>query len=150
MTSITKPILSSTFLPPPPSLHTTAHKPSSLSLQNKKTSSTIRASYEVGGGYTQEELDARDQRRTSRPQDTTTKDETTSWSPAQYEALLKGGEQVTSVLEEMANLVRYYYYYYSFLCLNLLWVCVCLIFFSVWHFIIHLVCMCYSFFITTK
>ncbi|XP_076891029.1 protein PEP-RELATED DEVELOPMENT ARRESTED 1, chloroplastic-like [Bidens hawaiensis] len=106
MTSITKPILSSTFLPPPSSLHTTAHKPSSLSLQNKKTSSTIRASYEVGGGYTQEELDALDQRRTSRPQDTTTKDETTSWSPAQYEALLKGGEQVTSVLEEMANLLE--------------------------------------------
>ncbi|XP_076887359.1 protein PEP-RELATED DEVELOPMENT ARRESTED 1, chloroplastic-like [Bidens hawaiensis] len=108
MTSITKPIISSTLLspPPPPSLHTTTHKPSSLSLYNKKTASTISASYEVGGGYTQEELDARDQRRTSRQHDTTTKDETSTWSPAQYEALLKGGEQITSVLEEMANLLE--------------------------------------------
>ncbi|XP_076881081.1 protein PEP-RELATED DEVELOPMENT ARRESTED 1, chloroplastic-like [Bidens hawaiensis] len=101
MISITKPILSSTFLPPP--LHsTTIQKPSSLSLQNKRISYTIRASYEVGGGYTQEELDAR---RTSRQQETT-RDETSTWSPAQYEALLKGGEQVTSVLEEMANLLE--------------------------------------------
>lgn len=32
--------------------------------------------------------------------------ENSNWDSSQYDALLKGGEQVTSVLEEMAKLVR--------------------------------------------
>ncbi|KAK9066027.1 hypothetical protein SSX86_015429 [Deinandra increscens subsp. villosa] len=103
-----KPILSLIFIPPPPSLHfNPSQKPSSLSLPLSlptRNSFVLRASYEVGGGYTQEELDARERTR-SRPQEK--EDEKTStWSPEQCEALLKGGEQVTSVLEEMANLLE--------------------------------------------
>ncbi|KAL8225049.1 hypothetical protein R6Q57_017606 [Mikania cordata] len=104
MASMAKPILSSIFLPPPPSLHfKPTQKPSSLRPPNDRNSLVLRASYEVGGGYTQEELEAREKGR-SRPQES--RDETSNWSPAQYEALLKGGEQVTSVLEEMANLLE--------------------------------------------
>ncbi|MFS7964414.1 hypothetical protein Hanom_Chr08g00750081 [Helianthus anomalus] len=99
-----KTIISSIFLP---HLHcTTTQKPPSLHLPNKRNPLIIRASYEVGGGYTQEELEARDRGRTRpRPQQSS-KDETNTWGPEQYEALLKGGEQVTSVLEEMANLLE--------------------------------------------
>ncbi|KAI7754860.1 hypothetical protein M8C21_014395 [Ambrosia artemisiifolia] len=105
MASITKPILSSIIsLPPPPYFHyTTTQKPPSLSLPNKRNPLIIRSSYEVGGGYTQEELEAREKGST-RPQEP--KDESTTWSTEQYQALLKGGEQVTSVLEEMANLLE--------------------------------------------
>ncbi|KAJ0719874.1 hypothetical protein HanOQP8_Chr08g0294161 [Helianthus annuus] len=99
-----KPIISSIFLP---HLHcTTTQKPPSLHLPNKRNPLIIRASYEVGGGYTQEELEARERGRTRpRPQQSS-KDETNTWGTEQYEALLKGGEQVTSVLEEMANLLE--------------------------------------------
>ncbi|KAI3678651.1 hypothetical protein L6452_37952 [Arctium lappa] len=105
MASMAKPILSSTFLhPPPTSLHlNTTQKASFLRLHNKRNLSVLRASYEVGGGYTQEELDAREKGR-SKQQDAG--DPSTTWGTSQYEVLLKGGEQVTSVLEEMANLLE--------------------------------------------
>lgn len=54
------------------------------------------ATYEVGGGYPDEELDAQDRRSEQRKE---------KLDPSKYEALLKGGEQVTSVLEEMIKLV---------------------------------------------
>lgn len=99
-----KPILSSTFLPPPPSLHfNTTQKASIICLPKTRNLSVLRASYEVGGGYTQEELEAREKGR-SKQQDAG--DPSTNWGTSQYEALLKGGEQVTSVLEEMANLLE--------------------------------------------
>ncbi|KAL4557581.1 hypothetical protein LXL04_035764 [Taraxacum kok-saghyz] len=103
MASMAKPILAN-FILPPTSLHfKTAQKAPSLPLRRKSNFSVLRASYEVGGGYTQEELDAREKGR-SKPQ--TRADDSSTWSPAQYETLLKGGEQVTSVLEEMANLLE--------------------------------------------
>ena len=99
-----KPILSSIFLPQPPSLDlNTTQKAPFLRLHKKRNLSVIRASYEVGGGYTQEELEAREKGRSKQQE---AEDPSTTWGTSQYEALLKGGEQVTSVLEEMANLVR--------------------------------------------
>ncbi|KAL4558511.1 hypothetical protein LXL04_036712 [Taraxacum kok-saghyz] len=104
MASMAKPILSSNFILPTTSLHfKTAQKAPSLPLRRKSDFSVLRGSYEVGGGYTQEELDAREKGRTKSQ---TPADDSSTWSPAQYEALLKGGEQVTSVLEEMANLLE--------------------------------------------
>lgn len=55
------------------------------------------ATYEVGGGYPDEELDAQDRRSEQRNE---------KLDPSKYEALLKGGEQVTSVLEEMIKLLE--------------------------------------------
>lgn len=57
------------------------------------------APYEVGGGYTDEELF---ERYGTQQNQTNVKDKL---DPSEYEALLKGGEQVTSVLEEMITLV---------------------------------------------
>ena len=56
------------------------------------------ATYEVGGGYPDEELDAQDRR---------SEQSNEKLDPSKYEALLKGGEQVTSVLEEMIKLVSF-------------------------------------------
>ncbi|PON65962.1 hypothetical protein TorRG33x02_269610 [Trema orientale] len=56
------------------------------------------ATYEVGGGYPDEELDVQDRSKVPREQGGQKLD------PDQYKALLKGGEQVTSVLEEMITL----------------------------------------------
>lgn len=57
------------------------------------------ATYEVGGGYPDEELDVQDRSKFPRDQGTEKLD------PSQCEVILKGGEQVTSVLEEMITLV---------------------------------------------
>lgn len=57
------------------------------------------APYEVGGGYSDEELFE----RYGTHQSKTNVDE--KLDESEYEALLKGGEQVTSVLEEMITLV---------------------------------------------
>lgn len=57
------------------------------------------APYEVGGGYSDEELFERYGAQQSK---TSVEDKL---DPSEYEALLKGGEQVTSVLEEMITLV---------------------------------------------
>lgn len=59
------------------------------------------ATYEVGGGYPDEELDVEDRTKVPREQQTEKLD------PSHYDALLKGGEQVTSVLEEMITLVSF-------------------------------------------
>ena len=130
-----KPILANFILPPTSLLFKTAQKAPSLPLRRKSNFSVLRASYEVGGGYTQEELDAREKGR-SKPQ--TPADDSSTWSPAQYETLLKGGEQVTSVLEEMANLVRHSITRTSN-SLFLVWFIRVL---SLWHFISHLVGTC--------
>ncbi|KAK3415169.1 hypothetical protein EUGRSUZ_H00725 [Eucalyptus grandis] len=57
------------------------------------------SSYEVGGAYPDEELDPQD--RLGATQEGNQKVDS-----AQYEALLKGGEQVTSVLQEMITLLE--------------------------------------------
>ncbi|PQM33519.1 uncharacterized protein Pyn_05224 [Prunus yedoensis var. nudiflora] len=56
--------------------------------------------YEVGGGYPDEELGGQENSRTTQEQGNSKLD------TAQYEALLKGGDQVTSVLEEMITLLE--------------------------------------------
>ncbi|BFG42612.1 hypothetical protein CerSpe_288860 [Prunus speciosa] len=56
--------------------------------------------YEVGGGYPDEELGGQEKSRTTQEQGNSKLD------TAQYEALLKGGDQVTSVLEEMITLLE--------------------------------------------
>lgn len=57
------------------------------------------ASYEVGGGYPDDFVDVRDKGSRTGEQGNGKLDS------SQYEALLKGGDQVTSVLEEMITLV---------------------------------------------
>ncbi|XP_021816468.1 protein PEP-RELATED DEVELOPMENT ARRESTED 1, chloroplastic [Prunus avium] len=56
--------------------------------------------YEVGGGYPDEELGGQEKSRTTQEHGNSKLD------TAQYEALLKGGDQVTSVLEEMITLLE--------------------------------------------
>ncbi|KAI5315381.1 PREDICTED: PEP-RELATED DEVELOPMENT ARRESTED 1 chloroplastic [Prunus dulcis] len=56
--------------------------------------------YEVGGGYPDEELGGQEKSRTTQEQGNSKLD------TAQYEALIKGGDQVTSVLEEMIALLE--------------------------------------------
>ncbi|XP_068324083.1 protein PEP-RELATED DEVELOPMENT ARRESTED 1, chloroplastic [Pyrus communis] len=70
---------------------------------NKKMQrQTLRrcGTYEVGGGYPDEVFGAQGKNRTAREQGSS------KLEPAQYEALLRGGEQVTSVLEEMIVLLE--------------------------------------------
>ncbi|XP_024024197.1 protein PEP-RELATED DEVELOPMENT ARRESTED 1, chloroplastic [Morus notabilis] len=59
------------------------------------------ATYEVGGGYPDEELDLKDRRSSAAQQQGNEK-----LDPSECAALLKGGEQVTSVLEEMITLLE--------------------------------------------
>ncbi|XP_042515858.1 protein PEP-RELATED DEVELOPMENT ARRESTED 1, chloroplastic [Macadamia integrifolia] len=69
------------------------------SQQTKKRTSwiTFCTSYEVGGGFLDEGFGLT----------TSTKaKEDEKWDPSYHEALLKGGEQVTSLLEEMAKLLE--------------------------------------------
>ncbi|CAA7058916.1 unnamed protein product [Microthlaspi erraticum] len=78
---------------------------SSRSFRPKQTQKSKRlvqfcAPYEVGGGYSDEELFE----RYGTHQSKTNVDD--KLSESQYEALLKGGEQVTSVLEEMITLLQ--------------------------------------------
>ncbi|CAL9023117.1 unnamed protein product [Prunus brigantina] len=68
----------------------------------KKKRQMLRFSgtYEVGGGYPDEELGGQEKSRTTQEQGNSKLD------TAQSEALLKGGDQVTSVLEEMITLLE--------------------------------------------
>ncbi|KAF5741315.1 hypothetical protein HS088_TW10G00311 [Tripterygium wilfordii] len=61
------------------------------------------SSYAVGGGFPDEELDMRDRANGS---SRTPEQKGQKIDPTQYEAILKGGEQVTSVLEEMITLLE--------------------------------------------
>lgn len=61
------------------------------------------SSYEVGGGYPEEELELRDRRRP-------TKEANPRMDTSEYEALLKGGDQVTSVLEQIIVLVSSFFF----------------------------------------
>lgn len=74
-------------------------RPSQLNQsQTKKHSIAFASSYEVGGGYPDDELDS--QRTKQQAQ------ENPKLDAARCEALLKGGEQVTSVLQEMITLLE--------------------------------------------
>ncbi|XP_009798717.1 protein PEP-RELATED DEVELOPMENT ARRESTED 1, chloroplastic-like [Nicotiana sylvestris] len=81
-----------------PSIHT------QYSLQLKPFSrqnlSALCTSYEVGAGFLAEEFGAQNGNDKSR------EPENSNWDSSQYAALLKGGDQVTSVLEEMAKLLE--------------------------------------------
>ena len=66
-------------------------------------------SYEVGGGFIDQELDVQQTSRRRQQQ----QEENPKWDTAHYEALLKGGEQVASVLEEMVKLVCSQQFYLS-------------------------------------
>lgn len=80
----------SNFLPP--------HNHWQLKHPRRKKQPLLRcvssSSYEVGGGYPDAEFDT-----AYKTQDTQ------NFDSSQYEALLKGGDQVTSVLEEIITLV---------------------------------------------
>lgn len=59
------------------------------------------ASYEVGGGYPDDFVDVRDKGSRNGGKGNQKLDN------SQYEALLEGGEQVTSVLQEMITIVSF-------------------------------------------
>lgn len=80
-------------------MSTSFHHHKQLKQPKKQFFLAQSASYEVGGGYSQEELDMQDRNR--KP-----KQDNEKWDSSHYEALLNGGEQVTSVLEEMAKLLE--------------------------------------------
>ncbi|KAL5562209.1 hypothetical protein UlMin_031956 [Ulmus minor] len=73
-------------------------RPKQQSKKNQLMASS--AAYEVGGGYPDEELDVQDRSKDAHEQGNGKLD------PSQYKALLTGGEQVTSVLEEMITLLE--------------------------------------------
>ncbi|KAK9944578.1 hypothetical protein M0R45_010139 [Rubus argutus] len=64
--------------------------------KKKRQFQRLCGTYEVGGGYPDEGLGMQDRNRTTQEK----------LDPAQVEALLKGGEQVTSVLKEMITLLE--------------------------------------------
>jgi hypothetical protein len=68
------------------------------------SSSSSDTSYEVGGGFPLEELLNRNEGESSSNTDTS----------AQREALLKGGDQVISVLQEMITLVSCFFRFLNF------------------------------------
>ncbi|KAL9454023.1 hypothetical protein AB3S75_009595 [Citrus x aurantiifolia] len=65
---------------------------------------TFCSGYVVGGGFPDEELDLQD--RTDRTRRKQHRNGDQEMNNAQYEAILKGGEQVTSVLQEMITLLE--------------------------------------------
>ncbi|PIA35858.1 hypothetical protein AQUCO_03400032v1 [Aquilegia coerulea] len=65
--------------------------------KNKKKPWNIHVSYEVGGGY------ADNNENTTKTQ---LNGDEHKWDAQHYEAILKGGEQVTSVLQEMVTLLE--------------------------------------------
>ncbi|KAK4268186.1 hypothetical protein QN277_024873 [Acacia crassicarpa] len=71
-----------------------------LKQPKRKTCFVSRTNYEVGGGYPEEELDVQD--RNGRPQ----QQRNQQLDSSQREALLNGGEQVISVLQEMIALLE--------------------------------------------
>ncbi|XP_022156082.1 protein PEP-RELATED DEVELOPMENT ARRESTED 1, chloroplastic [Momordica charantia] len=70
-----------------------------LKRPNRQQQLALCSSYEVGGGYPEEELELRDRRRP-------TKEANPRMDTSEYEALLKGGDQVTSVLEQIIVLLE--------------------------------------------
>ncbi|KAL6209037.1 hypothetical protein ACLB2K_019980 [Fragaria x ananassa] len=79
-------------LPSFPSHHTQSHRHPNQPAPKKRQFQRLCGSYEVGGGFPDaQDLNATTQEKTD---------------PAQIEAILKGGEQVTSVLEEMITLLE--------------------------------------------
>ncbi|XP_058196658.1 protein PEP-RELATED DEVELOPMENT ARRESTED 1, chloroplastic [Rhododendron vialii] len=88
--------------PPQPSSPTNHHHHQWQLKQFKKQKLlALCTSYEVGGGYSDEELKSRGKRVRTRQ-----KTELPKWAPSQYEAIIKGGEQVVSVLQEVAKLLE--------------------------------------------
>lgn len=102
-----------------------------LPFKRKKQLLTLRASYEVGGSYSDEGLYSQD--RTFSSQQHEQRQGEQKLDSSQYEALLKGGEQVTSVLQEIIVLVCFpllLYLFPAYLILNIvkdfLNLCTCL------------------------
>lgn len=89
--------------PPQPSSPTNHHHHQWQLKQFKKQKLlALCTSYEVGGGYSDEELKSRGKSVRTRQEP-----ELPKWAPSQYEAIIKGGEQVVSVLQEVAKLVSF-------------------------------------------
>ncbi|XP_059626273.1 protein PEP-RELATED DEVELOPMENT ARRESTED 1, chloroplastic [Cornus florida] len=86
------------FLASPSSHFPTHHHRQPKQSKNRKILAMC-VSYEVGGGFSEQELRVQDRSRRREP-------ENPKLDTAQYEALLKGGDQVTSVLEEMIKLLE--------------------------------------------
>ncbi|KAL4596900.1 hypothetical protein ACB092_12G196900 [Castanea dentata] len=111
--SITNPTISSFCFTSPFSYHRHHHQ---WQLKQPKKREQLMlslcantTSYEVGGGYPDEDLDV--QERSGRKRETTTtttaqQQGNSKLDTSQYETLLKGGEQVTSVLQEMITLLE--------------------------------------------
>ncbi|XP_022760053.1 uncharacterized protein LOC111306464 [Durio zibethinus] len=68
--------------------------------KNQQCLGSVSSSNEVGGGYSDEEFDTTYKTQNQQVQDTQ------NFDSAQYEALLKGGDQVTSVLQDIITLVQ--------------------------------------------
>ncbi|KAH9626917.1 hypothetical protein KSS87_014978 [Heliosperma pusillum] len=71
--------------------------PHSKSKRRVNIFTTLCSSYEVGGGYPDTDFNNKQQKQTNKKIDDNT---------PEYEAILKGGEQVTSVLQEMITLLE--------------------------------------------
>ncbi|KAH0637994.1 hypothetical protein KY290_036848 [Solanum tuberosum] len=98
------PAILSRYSTPSPCYFLQLEIPNQYSLQLKPSSrlnlSALCTSYEVGAGFLAEEFGAQNGRmENSGP-------EIGDFDTSQYQVLLKGGEQVTSVLEEMAKLLE--------------------------------------------
>ncbi|KAK9138535.1 hypothetical protein Sjap_009129 [Stephania japonica] len=85
----------SRFISPTHNKPTPPSKSVSIHSKSQRSSQTIihRAAYEVGGGLPVEEL----QKRSGGDE---------KWDSAEYEAILSGGEQVASVMQEMVTLLE--------------------------------------------
>lgn len=72
--------------------HSRWHLPQS----RRRNSLALSSTYEVGGGFPLGEFGTKS---------SSSEQEKEKWDSSHYEAILKGGEQVVSVLEEMAKIV---------------------------------------------
>ena len=132
--SITNPTISSFCFTTPFSYHRHHHQ---WQLQQPKKREHLMlslcantTSYEVGGGYPDEDLDVQDGSGRKRKTTTTTQQQGNSkLDTSQYETLLKGGEQVTSVLQEMITLVTFFtLFYFLFRCRTILFAFSCILY----------------------
>ena len=133
--SITNPTISSFCFTTPFSYHRHHHQ---WQLQQPKKREHLMlslcantTSYEVGGGYPDEDLDVQDGSGRKRKTTTTTNQQqgNSKLDTSQYETLLKGGEQVTSVLQEMITLVTFFtLFYFLFRCRTILFAFSCILY----------------------
>ncbi|GMI73475.1 PEP-Related Development Arrested 1 [Hibiscus trionum] len=98
--SCSSPNLPSLFFPTSIPFHLSHHHFHCQLKQPKQLFCRVSSSYEVGGGYPDEEFDTTHKTRNQHVQDTQKLDS------SQHDDLLKGGDQVISVLEEIITLLE--------------------------------------------